>query len=88
MPPVEYLTALAPVAQSVIARMNTGQKVKSDDQMLVLMYSMASDAKESKDEMKNLREDFKRFNDCLHGLTDLVNALRAETAFIRGKIDS
>jgi len=38
--------------------------------------------------MQRLREDFGRFNDTLHSLNDLVNELRTETAFLKGKLNS
>ena len=84
----EWLTALAPVANTIIGKIGSGQKLKNREQMFVLLYSMAEDNREMKQEMKKLREDFGKFNDMLHVLTELVNELRAETAFVKGKLNS
>jgi chromosome segregation ATPase len=54
----------------------------------MLLYSIAQDNRELKDEMKKLREDFNRFNNALEQLSELVNGLRAETAFLQGKLNS
>lgn len=83
----DLLMSLAPIAQTIISKITTGQQVKPQEQMFVLLYSMAEDGRESKDEMKKLREDFKGLNNCLHELTTLTNKLMAETAFIKGKIN-
>jgi urease gamma subunit len=82
------IAAMAPIANAIIARLSSGQKLKSQEQIFILLYSIAEDSRDTKQEMKKLREDFGRFNDTLHSLNELVNELRAETAFLRGKINS
>ena len=84
----EWLSALAPVASALISKLGTGQKLKDGEQVFVLLYSIAQDNRELKDEMKKLREDFNRFNNALEQLSELVNGLRAETAFLQGKVNS
>ena len=82
------IATMAPIANAIIARLSSGQKLKSQEQIFILLYSIAEDSRDTKQEMKKLREDFGRFNDTLHSLNELVNELRAETAFLRGKINS
>jgi len=82
------IAAMAPIANAIIARLSSGQKLKSQEQIFILLYSIAEDSRDTKQEMKKLREDFGRFNDTLHSLNELVNELRAETAFLTGKINS
>ena len=82
------IAAMAPIANAIIARLSSGQKLKSQEQIFILLYSIAEDSRDTKQEMKKLREDFSRFNDTLHSLNELVNELRAETAFLTGKINS
>jgi hypothetical protein len=84
----EWLSALAPIASALISKLGTGQKLKEGEQIFVLLYSIAEDNRELKDEMKKLREDFGRFNNALYQLSELVNELRAETAFLKGKLNS
>jgi urease gamma subunit len=82
------ITTLAPLANTIIARLSSGEKLKSQEQVFILLYSIAEDSKESRQEMKRLREDFCRFNDTLHSVVELINELRTETAFLSGKINS
>jgi len=82
------IAAMAPIANTIIARLSSGQKLKGQEQIFILLYSIAEDSRETKHEMQRLREDFGRFNDTLHSLNDLVNELRTETAFLKGKLNS
>ncbi len=65
----EWLSALAPVASALISKLGTGQKLKDGEQVFMLLYSIAQDNRELKDEMKKLREDFSRFNNALDQLS-------------------
>jgi urease gamma subunit len=82
------ITAMAPIANAIVGRLSSGQKLKGQEQIFILLYSIAEDSRESKQEMQKLREDFGRFNDMLHSLNELVNEVRAETAFLKGKLNS
>jgi hypothetical protein len=82
------ITAMTPIANAIITRLSSGQKLKDQEQIFILLYSIAEDSCKTKQEMQRLREDFGRFNDTLHSLNDLVNELRAETAFLKGKLNS
>lgn len=82
------IAAMAPIANAIIGRLSSGQKLKGQEQIFILLYSIAEDSRESKQEMQKLREDFGRFNDMLHSLNELVNEVRAETSFLRGKLNS
>ena len=82
------IAAMAPIANTIIGRLSSGQKLKNQEQIFILLYSIAEDSRETKQEMQKLREDFSRFNGTLHSLNELVNELRAETAFVRGKLNS
>jgi len=82
------ITALTPIANTIITRLSSGQKLKGQEQIFILLYSIAEDSRETKQEMQRLREDFSRFNDTLHSLNDLINELRTETAFLKGKLNS
>jgi hypothetical protein len=82
------IAAMAPVVNAIIARLSSGQKLKGQEQIFILLYSIAEDSRETKQEMQRLRDDFGRFNDALHSLNELANELRAETAFLKGKLNS
>jgi hypothetical protein len=82
------IAAMAPIANAIITRLSSGQRLKSQEQIFILLYSIADDSRETKQQMQRLREDFGRLDETLRSLNELVNGLRAETAFLKGKLNS
>lgn len=74
-----WLQTLAPIANTLLSRISSGEKLRSGEQTFILLYSIAHDIKE-------LRADFQNFHNALSSLSELVNELRTEAAFLKGKI--
>jgi hypothetical protein len=63
------------------------QKLKDGEQVFMLLYSIAQDNRELKDEMKKLREDFSRFNNALDQLAQLVKRIESGNRFSSRKTE-
>lgn len=82
------IVSLLPLVQPLLNKLSEGKQLRASEANMVLLYSMAESSRDMKDQMTKLREDFSRFNDMLHTLSQLVNQLKSEIAYVRGRIDS
>ena len=84
----EWIGALAPVAQAIVNKITSGQKVDSKEHQFILLYSLVENTNESNIAIKQLGRDFEKLNACLGDLTKLLNEVRAETSYIKAKVDN
>lgn len=82
------LVSLLPLVQPLINKLSEGKQLRIPEATMILLYTMAEDSRETKEQMTKLREDFTRFNDMLHTLSGLVSELRSEVAYVKGRINS
>lgn len=82
------LISLLPLVQPLLNKLSEGRQLRASEANLVLLYSMAESNRDMKDQMKGLAEDFKRFNNTQGAIAELINALRSDVAYVKGKIDS
>ncbi len=73
------LAQLSPLAATIIDKLVSGGKVSSSDKSFVLLYSMASDIKE-------LRQEFNDLSHALRELKDTLSELRVDVARLNGKV--
>lgn len=81
------LVSLLPLVQPLLNRLSEGKQLRTSEASMVLLYAMAEDSRETKEQMTKLRDDFTRLTDTLQGLSGLLSDLRSEVAYVRGKID-
>lgn len=74
------MNILSPLAAGIIDRLTRGESVKAAERNFILLYSIAQNLNELRDDVGNIDE-------AICNLTRLANELRVETALVRGRLD-